>query len=568
MEIPLGQAAVFIGPNNSGKTTALQALALWDIGLQTWLAQRGGKASPEKRPGVTINRRDLIALPVPAAALLWNDLHVRESKERKTRNIRIDILVKGVTAGETWECGLEFDYTSDEAFVCRPLRMPGYESKPVNQSKFSSIPEILENEENRLRICFLPPMSGLAAVEPKIEQGRINVLLGEGQTAQVLRNLCHLVCDSRPAAWTTICGEMKSLFNIELAEPEYIPGRGEIVMSYTERGRSFDISCVGRGAQQVLLLFAYLHANPKSVLLLDEPDAHLEILRQRQIYNRLVELAVSQGSQIIAASHSEVVLNEAADRDSVIVFLGKPHELAAGQTSQVLKSLRDIGFEQYYQAQQKGWILYLEGSTDMQILREFARLLDHEALHVLDSPFIHYVATNLPEKAREHFFGLREAKPDLVGIALFDRLNRPLQSHENLIELAWKKKEIENYFCTREVLVRFAERQVDNDKPLFEHADRSIRLEAMEQEIVEIEKAFSKLNRPSPWSAEIKATDEFLDPLFVNYSKRLGIPLCLRKNTYFTLVALMQPHEIDLEVREKLDAIAEVAARATPMQTE
>lgn len=30
----LGKTVVLIGPNNSGKTTALQALALWNIGLK------------------------------------------------------------------------------------------------------------------------------------------------------------------------------------------------------------------------------------------------------------------------------------------------------------------------------------------------------------------------------------------------------------------------------------------------------------------------------------------------------------------------------------------------------
>jgi predicted ATPase len=564
-EIPLGQAAVFIGPNNSGKTTALQALALWDIGLRAWLAERGGKAPPEKRPGVAINRRDLLALPVPAAALLWNDLHVRASKDRQTRNIRIDIIVEGETSGKAWTCGLEFDYQSDEAFVCRPLRLPGYEENPINLSKFSEIPEALEKPEHRLRICFLPPMSGLAAVEPKVEQGRIDVLLGEGQTAQVLRNLCHTVFSTKPEAWKGICCEMEGLFGVKLREPEYLPHRGEIVMTYEERGKPLDVSCAGRGAQQVLLLLAYLHANPNAVLLLDEPDAHLEILRQRQIYNRLVALAASQGSQIVAASHSEVVLNEAAARDSVVAFVGRPHELTTGQSSQVLKSLRDIGFDQYYQAEQKGWVLYVEDTTDLPILREYARLLKHPSLPLLESPFVHYVTTNLPQKAREHFFGLREAKRDLVGIALFDRLDKPLQDHSDLIELAWTRREIENYICTREVLVRFAAHHESPDGPLFEHAAKPERVQAMEQEIAEMEKALGKLGRPSPWSADIKATDEFLDPLFANYSKRLGIPLCLRKNMYFTLVPLMQPNEIAPEVREKLDAIASMAARAKPV---
>ena len=33
-DIELGKSVVFIGPNNSGKTSALQALALWDVGLR------------------------------------------------------------------------------------------------------------------------------------------------------------------------------------------------------------------------------------------------------------------------------------------------------------------------------------------------------------------------------------------------------------------------------------------------------------------------------------------------------------------------------------------------------
>ncbi|WP_322821425.1 AAA family ATPase [Chloroflexus sp.] len=33
-EIELSERVIFIGPNNSGKTSALQALALWDIGVK------------------------------------------------------------------------------------------------------------------------------------------------------------------------------------------------------------------------------------------------------------------------------------------------------------------------------------------------------------------------------------------------------------------------------------------------------------------------------------------------------------------------------------------------------
>ena len=97
VEIELGSPVVFIGPNNSGKSTALQALALWNVGLQRWSEKRGSRP-PGKRPGVTINRSDLIAVPVPDSNLLWRDLHVREIEnvdgKPQTQNIRIDIKVE------------------------------------------------------------------------------------------------------------------------------------------------------------------------------------------------------------------------------------------------------------------------------------------------------------------------------------------------------------------------------------------------------------------------------------------------------------------------------------------
>src|ERR1700674_4319670 len=85
VEIDLGKAVVLIGPNNSGKTTALQALALWEIGLRRWNEKRKGKPIGEKRPGVAVNRRDLVSIPVPDANLLWHDLHVR-NVERVRKN--------------------------------------------------------------------------------------------------------------------------------------------------------------------------------------------------------------------------------------------------------------------------------------------------------------------------------------------------------------------------------------------------------------------------------------------------------------------------------------------------
>lgn len=564
IDVELGKTVILIGPNNSGKTSALQALALWDIGLRQWNAKREGKASPEKRPGVAINRLELISIPVPNLNLLWSDLHTRDMKKvegkKRTRNIRIDVIVEGVTNDKKWSCGIEFDYSGEESCICRPIRKSGFEEKPVKEAKFTEIPD----EANEVKIAYLPPMSGLAATEPKLESGRLNVLLGEGQTAQVLRNLCYQIYEKSNANsdWQELIGQLKMLFGIELLSPQYIKERGEIRMSYKEQsGKQFDLSSSGRGLQQTLLLLAHLYANPNTVLLLDEPDAHLEVLRQRQTYQLITDIAEKKGSQIIAASHSEVVLNEAADRDVVIAFVGKPHRID-DRGSQVLKSLKEIGFDHYYLAEETGWVLYLEGATDLAILKAFAEILEHkEAIDALAKPFVHYVE-NQPSDVSKHFWGLKYAKDDLVGIAIFDRIERPLPDNIGAEGFQWKKREIENYLCIEEVLLAYAKHDLTDD--LFGSAEAGRRLNAMKESIVEVASAVKTLKKLDLWSPDIKATDEFLDPLFDKYFEKLGLPNLIKKSDYHILARLVPKDKIDHEIVEKLDAIVEVAKKAKP----
>ena len=224
-EIALGNPVVFVGPNNSGKTTALQALVLWNIGLKRWLEKRAGKVTPGKRPGVTINRRDLIAVPVPDANLLWRDLHVRDVQRtggrQLTKNVRVEITVAGVTDGRSWTCGLEFDYANEESFYCRPLRL----SEEQNAERMP-----IPSEAAGVRVAFLPPMSGLAASETRLDQGAINVRLGEGRTAEVLRNLCYQITTSEGGAksWATVREQIKHLFGVTLDSPVYVGERGEL----------------------------------------------------------------------------------------------------------------------------------------------------------------------------------------------------------------------------------------------------------------------------------------------------------------------------------------------------
>ncbi len=121
--------------------------------MKRWLEKRGVESAATERVGVSINRQDLISLPVPSAKLLWRHLRVRKGKriENKscTRNVHIEIGVEGSDLEQgIWRCHLEFDYANEESIYCRPaIGMP--------------VPSHLKY----LQVAYLPPMSGLAARE-------------------------------------------------------------------------------------------------------------------------------------------------------------------------------------------------------------------------------------------------------------------------------------------------------------------------------------------------------------------------------------------------------------------
>lgn len=565
VEIPLSNPVVFIGPNNSGKTSALQALALWELGLRRWKEKRSERGAPEKRPGVAINRRDLLMVPAPAANLLWRGLHVRNVQKingkQQTQNIRIDIVVEGNTNGKDWACGLEFDFSNDEAFFCRPLRL-----EDKKEPRRMPVPE----EAYKVEVAFLPPMSGLASNETRLDSGAINVRLGEGRTAEVLRNLCfQLLTDSTPPAqWDVLVSKIKDLFQVDLDEPVYVAERGEIQMTYRDTANiRLDLSSSGRGLQQTLLLLAYLSLHPGCVLLLDEPDAHLEILRQRDIYQILTEFARDQSSQLIIASHSEEVLNQAAgtSEDSVVAFLGKPHRIPRNRTSTIKRALDSVRCDQYYLAEQTGWVLYLEDRTDLFILQKYADRLQHPARQALRSPFLVPVG-NQPNKGREHFTALLEAKPDLQGYLLVDQDAPELFSRGSLIEKKWERREIENYLCQPETLEAFAREFGKSEAvgPLFElpHADNA--LEIMKAIVADRVAPAALRNPKDPWWSSVKASDEFLDLVFPEFYKRLGLRPDFRKADYHRLVPHIPQPLISAEVVGVLNAIDAVAQKARP----
>lgn len=85
--LDLDETVVLFGTNNSGKTSFLQTLSLWHLGLTKWLEKRSGKNS-SKRTGVVINRKDILTIPIHHNKMLWSDLYTLQTKRKKGGKIQ------------------------------------------------------------------------------------------------------------------------------------------------------------------------------------------------------------------------------------------------------------------------------------------------------------------------------------------------------------------------------------------------------------------------------------------------------------------------------------------------
>jgi ABC-type nitrate/sulfonate/bicarbonate transport system ATPase subunit len=545
--IDLTDSVVLAGPNNSGKTTLLQAIAVWNLALQKWLAKRG-RSTAKQRTGVGITRQDFTAIPLREMNLLWYNTSTALRRDELAEGQRLGhpramvICLRGTSAGRDWEVAFEFTYQNSEMLSVRPA---------------SDHRDLLPDLADEFQVVHVPPFSGIGAEETRYERPYQDLLIGQGKAGDIVRNLLVEVFQHQDKSrWNDLAGQVDSIFGYRLLPPVF-EGKPYILCEYLRgqpqgKGRNglpqLDIASAGSGFHQVLLLLGFIYARPASVLLLDEPDAHLHVIPQKQIYDRMRSVAATRGSQLIVATHSEV-LTDATSPERIVSFCGPPHSLAKDvDRDQLREAMKCLTAMDLLLAEPSAGVVYVEGESDFNLLRAWATVLDHPvAAWFKENPFYHSNHGRNPREAKNHFFALRAVRPTMRGLLLLDGDNRGLPDREMLTEglslERWKRYEAESYLVHPEALGRFVRAAAD---PLFANAA----LDVLKDEL-----PGATIRNPLGDSDYLDATpvSKSLLPSFFAAAN-----LSLPKNEYYRIAEQMTEGEIAPEVRDKLDAIYSV----------
>jgi predicted ATPase len=520
---------VLVGPNNSGKTTLLQAIAAWDLGLRRWRELYDRKKHRGQYAKAPLARQAFLAVPLRSFDLLWNEREYNDPIEIELQS----------DAG--WALAMEFIPDTTEQIFVRPTR--------------TKHEEVVA--DNGVRTVFVPPMSGVGLEEPLYgSPATLDAMLARVRAGDVLRNLLHQA-HQQEAAWREITRSVRELFGYELVPPQ---AAGAFIQAdYRTRadGPAYDLTSAGSGFQQILMLLAFLHTRPGSVLLLDEPDAHLHVVLQDAIYGELKSVAAKQKSQLVIATHSEVIVN-AAQIDEIRVAFDPARSLVdPKEREHVRRALRWVTNVEITQARTAPGILYLEDYTDLEILRAWARLLGHPAARLLTTECFHQktvvesASGQEGISARDHYQALRLVR-NLPGLILVDGDGRPEVGETEITgtglqRVRWRRYEVESYLVHPETLARFCEEQVGP-------AGRTAVLEHFRDTYPP---AF--LRDPLGDHALLtrsKARTELLPPALAAG----GLP-AFPYQRYHEIAAQMEPAEIHPEVIEKLDALCKAFGR-------
>jgi len=501
-QFELTDSIVLAGPNNSGKSTLLQSLSVWNLAIQRWLIEKGrsgaksrseaneqledtpasrepratelaesaesneaaaaddtvqsSRKSSKGRPGVRISRKDFTAIPLRDLNLLWQDRRTAFRKDDGPPGTRpgthklIGIHVEGEDDKGEWALPFELRYENTELLY----------AIPVADNPQHAVANIAE----RIQIVHIPPFSGIGAEENRMDRPYQDLLIGQGKPGDILRNLLLEVVERNDNSWKELCDHVRDLFGYSLMRPVY-DGRPFILCEYQPVSKpkksepKFDIASAGSGFHQVLLLLGFFYARPASVLLIDEPDAHQHVILQKQVYDQLRLVARSKKCQLIIATHSEVILRETSF-ENVMSFYRKPHPLDAKvHRDQVREAMKRLTALDLLLAERSNCFVYTEGGSDLDLLREWAKILEHPLHQLLVNPPWHSNEGRSPHEARAHHFALKAVKENIRGILLLDGDNREdaedFTEKGTLVVARWTRYEIENYLLVPSALERY-----------------------------------------------------------------------------------------------------------------
>lgn len=478
--------SLIVGGNNSGKSTLIHALSVWEFCKMILIHEKGRKVLNENEvvgaEGLGMSAEDFLPLALPSLNHLWTNLKTQLSPIEKEQwedqfpgyILRINCI---------WDCNGEMDKQLEIGLSL------------VNDRLFIRVTSSNIQEGDYIpTVVYLPTFAGVLPKENKTTIAQRRALLGRGMAGSVLRNMIYdlYVMDQQirenllegkkkfnkddrkkyfeNSPLQRLNVDLQNVFSTELEIDPFSEEFNTMLRVYERKGKKNekgifepfpkskytprDIISQGSGFLQWLSIFCILYGQNVDVLLLDEPDAHLHASLQKELLVRLQQYVSMNSIQILISTHSVEMIKMAELQDIFCMDTRRYLTEEAARVS-VLSGIGSEYFPRLDLLKRYKRVIFIENESDKNILSVLGEKCDIP----LGTDIVYWPTTDKHDTRRHLFDELKKIIPELKGISIRDRdmdeldiigdglvyKGISLQPDSDLKLLEWRRKNIESY---------------------------------------------------------------------------------------------------------------------------
>lgn len=468
--IDLDDVTVLVGANNSGKSTILHALTLFQYCVETTRRTNGNGPEP-KKPALarrSVSPDEFGVLPVADPADLWPNGRVRTKGKPNPLSLRAEF--------------------SNAATIGFQLR--------IDYNRFDIVPSVAGNWREAIdgrEIRLVPIFSGFLPREEYLTLPARRDRLRLQRHGEMVRNLLWDLREHAGPRWGTLQELLKELFPESAVSVEF-DLEVDRFLNATYRDhvltRERDVMTAGSGFHQALQILASVLAPGAGTVLLDEPDAHLHARLQERLVHILARLGSEEQVQFILATHSPQLLNAAPEGAVRVCMNGRVAALRVQpEQLRLLEELGAMDRMEIVPLLTSRAVVFVENKRDRNLLQDFARKHWGDKkqqdvwrgltfLYTYQSP-VDAGVLDLGRQIRDllNSPGIASGRPVRM-LAIGDRDYRTdasrravLRTHAGRAKtdayrldfklLLWDANEIENYLLDRTAMLSVLDRQAD-----------------------------------------------------------------------------------------------------------
>ncbi|MCL2639013.1 MAG: AAA family ATPase [Oscillospiraceae bacterium] len=488
---------LMVGGNNSGKTSLIQALSIWEF-CKMFLEHEGGKNALikdvfAKRQGKGIGVDEFLPVALPSLNHLWTNLSSKQiDDEYPSYTLRIACVWDSESKkNQELEFGLLL--ANDRLFI------------RVTNSTLSEGDKIP-------RVVYLPTFAGVLSKENLITPAERLALTGKGLAGSIIRNMIHdlyqqdlkIQADCKgnsqrfrgkarekwlnSSPYQKLQKSLREVFSLELVVGTFNPTYQTVIrvnvrrVEQSENGDFVpmpqtkyalrDIMAMGSGFLQWVNIYCVLLGQDIDTLVLDEPDAHLHATLQSELLNRITSISREMNKQIMIATHSSEMIKNAVLSS---IFWVEQKKYLSEEKSRT-KIMNGIGVEyspRLFGLQKHKRVLFVENESDYTILSIFSKTLKLPLISDVEI----WATTDNHDKIVKLFYILSDEIPALKAIQIKDRdlisinsVDERLNftgienSNSDILSLMWKRRNIESYLLNPNAIARASKNKVSPEE--------------------------------------------------------------------------------------------------------